>query len=255
MNRRSFVRSLCRTAAVFASDDLLRGVPLGVQFVNVAREAGLRSPTIYGSERRNKYLIETTGCGAAFFDYDGDGWLDIFLVNGTRFETRWPAGAAPVSRLYKNNRDGTFTDVTVAAGLARAGWGSGCCVGDFDNDSHDDLFVTYWGDCALWKNLGNCKFVDVAAKAGVTTRTAPGLKRSATSICSWPTTLTSTRRLRHFPSPARASTRGCSWLAVGRGCRAARILFSAIAATARLKMFRSRQASSTRRAPMGSAWR
>ncbi|MCC6538645.1 MAG: CRTAC1 family protein [Bryobacterales bacterium] len=180
MNRRSFVHSLCRTAGVFAFGDLVHGLPLGVQFVNTAREAGLRSATVYGSEKRNKYLIETTGCGAAFFDYDGDGWLDIFLVNGTRFETRWPAGAAPVSRLYKNNRDGTFTDVTIAAGVARTGWGSGCCVGDFDNDGHDDLFVSYWGDCALWKNLGNGKFVDVASKAGVTTRTASGLKRHNT---------------------------------------------------------------------------
>ena len=180
MHRRSFVRSLCRTAAVFAFDDLARGLDLGVQFVNIAREAGLKEKTIYGSELRNKYLVETTGCGAAFFDYDGDGWLDIFLVNGTRFEAKWPAGAAPVSRLYKNNRDGTFTDVTTAAGVARTGWGSGCCVGDFDNDGHDDLFVTYWGDCALWKNLGNGKFVDMAAKAGVTTRTTTGLKRHNT---------------------------------------------------------------------------
>ena len=180
MNRRAFVRSLSRTAAVFAFDDLAHGMDLGVQFVNVARAAGLKHPTIYGSQQRNKYLLETTGCGAAFFDYDGDGWLDIFLVNGTRFEGKWAAGAAPVSRLYKNNRDGTFTDVTLAAGIARTGWGSGCCVGDFDNDGHDDLFVTYWGDCSLWKNLGNGKFTDVAAKAGVTTRTTSGLKRHNT---------------------------------------------------------------------------
>ena len=179
-NRRTFVRSLCRTAAVFTLDHLLSGADAGVQFVNVAREAGLRTKTIYGSEKRNRYLMETTGCGAAFFDYDEDGWLDVFLVNGSRFEGGWTAANAPVSRLYKNNRDGTFTDVTVQAGIARSGWGAGCCVGDFDNDGHDDLFVTYWGDCSLWKNLGNGKFVDVAAKAGVTTRTATGLKRNNT---------------------------------------------------------------------------
>ena len=178
--RRAFLKSLCRTAAVFTFDQLLRGVELGVEFRNVAREAGLRSKTIYGSENRNRYLIETTGCGAAFFDYDHDGWLDIFLVNGTRFETVWPGGAQPVSRLYKNNRDGTFTDVTLQAGLARTGWGSGCCVGDFDNDGFDDLFVSYWGDCSLWKNLGNGRFVDVAGKAGVTTRTTSGQKRHNT---------------------------------------------------------------------------
>ena len=178
--RRSFVKSLCRTAAVFSLDQLLSGQPLPVEFVNVAREAGLRTKTIYGSEKRNKYLLETTGCGAAFFDFDGDGWLDIFLVNGTRFETRWTAATQPVSRMYKNNRDGTFTDVTVSSGLARTGWGCGCCVGDYDNDGRDDLFVSYWGDCALWKNLGNGKFVDVARQAGVTTRTGTGLRRHNT---------------------------------------------------------------------------
>jgi enediyne biosynthesis protein E4 len=180
MNRRTFFRSLSRTAAIFSASQLLQGQEkaLGVQFVNIARESGLRAKTIYGSENRNKYLLETTGCGAAFYDYDHDGWLDIFLVNGTRFEAM--PGPAPVSRLYKNNRDGTFTDVTIQAGIARTGWGSGCCVGDFDNDGFDDLFVTYWGDCSLWKNLGNGKFVDVAAKAGVTTRTKSGLKRHNT---------------------------------------------------------------------------
>ncbi len=180
MTRRRLLQSLSRTAGVFWFHDLAAGLGLDVQFVNVAREAGLRAKSVYGSENRNKYLIETTGCGAAFFDYDNDGWLDLFLVNGTRFETKWPAGAAPVSRLYKNNRDGTFTDVTVATGVARTGWGAGCCVGDYDNDGHDDLFVSYWGDCSLWKNLGNGKFVDVAAKAGVTTRTVSGLKRHNT---------------------------------------------------------------------------
>ena len=67
-----------------------------------------------------------------------------------------------MSRLYKNNRDGTFTDVTMKAGVARTGWGQGVCVGDYDNDGHDDLFVTYWGDCALWHNNGNGTFTDVA---------------------------------------------------------------------------------------------
>ncbi len=180
LNRRTFIRSVSRTAAVFSLDQLLTGLPLGVQFINVAKQAGLKEKTIYGSENRNKFLLETTGCGAAFFDYDHDGWLDIFLVNGTRLETKWPTGAAPVSRLYKNNRDGTFTDVTIAAGIARTGWGSGCCVGDYNNDGLDDLFVTYWGDCSLWKNLGNGKFVDVADNAGVTTRTKNGLKRHNT---------------------------------------------------------------------------
>jgi hypothetical protein len=176
-SRRSFIRSLCATLPVFSLDQLVSGLPLGVQFVNVAREAGLRAATVFGGERRNKFLLETTGCGCAFFDYDNDGWLDIFLVNGTRFETQWPPGKAPISRLYKNNRDGTFTDVTSKAGLARTGWGQGVCAGDFDNDGFEDLYVTYWGDCALWHNNGDGTFTDVARKAGVTTNPGNGRAR------------------------------------------------------------------------------
>ena len=89
---------------------------LGVTFVDVARESGLTAKTIYGGEHKNKYLLETTGCGVAFYDYDNDGWLDIFLVNGTRLEG-FPAGQEPTNHLFKNNRDGTFTDVTAKAGL------------------------------------------------------------------------------------------------------------------------------------------
>ena len=162
---------------VFSFDQLAAAVPLSVQFVNVARQAGLRAKTIFGSEGKNKFLLETTGCGCAFFDYDNDGWLDIFLVNGTRFEAKWAPAQAPVSRLYKNNRDGTFTDVTIEAGVARTGWGQGVCAGDYDNDGWEDLFVTYWGDCALWHNNGDGKFTDVAKKAGVTTDPGNGQRR------------------------------------------------------------------------------
>src|SRR5437867_1229127 len=176
-SRRGFVRSLCRTLPVFAFDRLVAQLPLGVQFVNVAREAGLRTKTIFGGERRNKYLLETTGCGCAFFDFDNDGWLDIFLVNGTRFETKWPADKAPISRLYKNNRDGTFSEVTLTAGIAHTGWGQGVCAGDYDNDGWDDLFVTYWGDCVLWHNNGNGKFTNLAREARVTTGSASGRQR------------------------------------------------------------------------------
>ena len=152
----------------------MAGTGLGIQFINVAREAGLNAKTIFGTEHKNKFLLETTGCGCAFIDYDNDGWRDIFLVNGTRFEPKGPAGDAPVSRLYKNNRDGTFTDVTVKAGVARTGWGQGVCAGDYDNDGNDDLFVTYWGECALWHNNGNGTFTDCAKKAGVTTNPGNG---------------------------------------------------------------------------------
>jgi len=139
---------------------------LGISFVNVARESGLNAKTIFGGEHKNKYLLETTGCGVAFYDYDNDGWLDIFLVNGTRLEGL-PAGSLPTSHLFRNNRDGTFTDVTLQAGVAHSGWGQGCCIGDYDNDGWDDLFVTYFGKNVLYHNNGNGTFTDVSEKAGV----------------------------------------------------------------------------------------
>src|SRR5207302_1726206 len=109
------------------------GNDLGLSFVNVAKESGLNAKTIFGSEHKNKYLLETTGCGVAFYDYDNDGWLDIFLVNGSRLEG-FPKGQEPTSHLFKNNRDGTFTDVTAKAGVAHSGWGQGVCMGVYDND-------------------------------------------------------------------------------------------------------------------------
>lgn len=106
-----------------------------VQFVDVAREAGLTTTNVWGGTDHKRYIIEAKGSGIAFFDYDHDGWLDIYLTNGTRFGEQWPAGQAPTSHLYKNNRDGTFTDVTEKSGLARTGWQTGICVGDYDNDA------------------------------------------------------------------------------------------------------------------------
>jgi enediyne biosynthesis protein E4 len=156
------------------------GTPLGVEFVDVGREAGLNVETIFGGEHRNKYLLETTGYGAAFFDYDQDDWLDIFLVNGWRLEgfgkhtepgfyptAEEIAAGVPVCRLFKNNRDGTFTDVTLKSGLARAGWGQACCVGDYNNDGWNDLFVSYYGQNALFRNNGNGTFTDVTKEAGL----------------------------------------------------------------------------------------
>ena len=151
-----------------AVEPLKPGTPLGVSFVNVGRESGLNVKTIFGGEHKNKYLLETTGCGVALYDYDNDGWLDIFLVNGTRLEG-FPAGHEPISRLFKNNRDGTFTDVTLRAGVGHSGWGQGVCVGDYDNDGYDDLFVTYFGKNVLYHNNRDGTFTDVSAKAGVAT--------------------------------------------------------------------------------------
>jgi hypothetical protein len=181
-SRRDFLKSLSRTALVLKFEQILAaamplgfptallaaGAPpdLGVTFMDVARESGLNAKTIFGGEHKNKYLLETTGCGIAFYDYDNDGWLDLFIVNGTRLEG-FPRGQEPTCHLFKNNRDGTFTDVTVGAGLARSGWGQGVCIGDYDNDGYEDLFITYYGNNALYHNNGNGSFTDVSQKAGV----------------------------------------------------------------------------------------
>ena len=144
----------------------IAGTPLGLSFLNIAKEAGLNAKTIFGGEHKNRYLLETTGCGVAFYDYDNDGWLDIFLVNGWRLEG-FPAGQEPTSHLFKNNRDGTFTDVTDKAGLVHSGWGQGVCIGDYDNDGFEDLFVAYFGKNLLYHNNGDGTFTDVSEKAGV----------------------------------------------------------------------------------------
>ena len=138
-----------------------------VQFVDVAREAGLTAPNVWGGTDHKRYIIEAKGSGLAFFDYDHDGWLDIYLTNGDRFGEPWPAGKAPTSHLYKNNRDGTFTDVTDKSGLARTGWQTGVCIGDYDNDGWDDLFCCFWGHNILFHNNGDGTFTDVTRKAGV----------------------------------------------------------------------------------------
>jgi enediyne biosynthesis protein E4 len=138
-----------------------------VTFVNVAREAGLNTPNVWGGVEHKKYIIEAKGSGVAFFDYDNDGWLDIYLSNGVRFGETYTPANAPTTHLYKNNRDGTFTDVTERSGLARTGWQTGVCVGDYDNDGWDDLFVTFWGHNILFHNNGDGTFKDVTHEAGL----------------------------------------------------------------------------------------
>jgi enediyne biosynthesis protein E4 len=158
-----------------------RGKPSGRPFLSrltdVADKAGLTQPIVYGGLDSKSYIIEVVGCGVAFFDYDNDGWLDLLVLNGTRLEGA-PPGTS--NRLYKNNRDGTFTDVTEKAGLARVGWASAVTVGDYDNDGHDDLFITYYGQNVLYRNNGNGTFTDVTANAGL----LEGAVRYA-SGCTW----------------------------------------------------------------------
>jgi len=137
-----------------------------LKFVNVAGQAGITAKTIFGDEHKNKYLLETTGSGAAFFDYDNDGWQDIFLVNGSRLNP--PRGERPpTNHLYRNKGDGTFQDVTEKAGLGRTGWGQSVSVGDYDNDGDGDLFVSGYGKNALYRNNGDGTFTDTAERAGV----------------------------------------------------------------------------------------
>jgi hypothetical protein len=135
-------------------------------FTDIAKRAGLTMTNTFGGVTTKKYIIETTGTGVAIFDYDNDGWPDIFIVNGTKLEG-FPTAEAPSNHLYRNNHDGTFTDVTAKAGLVHSGWGQGVCVGDYDNDGFEDLYVTYYGKNVLYRNNGDGTFTDVSEKAGV----------------------------------------------------------------------------------------
>jgi hypothetical protein len=181
LSRRALMRLGIGAATYFASQDLLAqgvathtakplpraaasGRPFDAHFIDVAASAGLKAPVTYGGLETNKYIIESTGCGCAFIDYDNDGWMDLFVLCGTRLE-----GAPPkaTNRLYKNNRDGTFTDVTERAGLRSVGWASGVCVGDYNNDGFDDIFCTCFGQNILYRNNGDGTFSDVTKAAGL----------------------------------------------------------------------------------------
>jgi len=120
------------------------------QFIDIAAESGVTLPVTFGGRDHQEYILESTGTGAAIFDYDGDGANDVFIANGT---TRNAAGPPTFSQLYHNDGKGHFTEVARQAGLTRIGWAQAACVGDFDNDGHPDLLVTYYGHNTLYRNL------------------------------------------------------------------------------------------------------
>jgi hypothetical protein len=179
--RRAFMRATAASAISLTAERILgqgvsthkakplarqapSGRPFNAHFVDVAANAGLHEPTIYGGIDSKKYILESTGCGCAFLDYDNDGWMDIFLLCGTRLEG---APESATNRLYKNNRDGTFTDVTEKAGLHAVGWACGVCIGDYNNDGFDDIYCTYFGQNILYRNNGDGTFTDVTKASGL----------------------------------------------------------------------------------------
>ncbi len=166
-SRRSFLRTLGCGGLVSAAGSRVWTFAPPALFTDITAPAGLsQAVNVSGSPVDKQFLLEEMGGGVALFDYDNDGWLDIFLVNGTSFDPAMQA-RNPTSYLFHNNRDGTFTDVTRKAGLTHSGWGQGCCVGDYDNDGFDDLFVSYWGRDVLYHNNGDGTFTDVSERAGV----------------------------------------------------------------------------------------
>ena len=142
--------------------------PGEVHLEDIASASGVDALNTYGGDTHKEFIIETTGNGAVIFDYDNDGWPDIYLPNGSTVDVSGK-NKSPTGHLYHNNRNGTFSDVTQHAGLAHSGWGQGGCVGDYDNDGFLDLFVTYWGQNALYHNNGDGTFTDVTAQSGLNT--------------------------------------------------------------------------------------
>lgn len=175
MNRRRFLTDLFRAAGCgllpvhnLVTRGALSPGPLDYfpRYVDIAEQAGLTARTVIAGHEGKDFLLTTTGGGVAVCDFDNDGWLDIFIVNGWGLNG-FPKGQEPTHRLYKNDRNGTFTDVAEKAGLARHGWGQGVCVGDYDNDGWLDLFVTYYGKNVLYHNNGDGTFTDVTREAGL----------------------------------------------------------------------------------------
>jgi enediyne biosynthesis protein E4 len=138
-----------------------------VVFIDATEKAGLSKWRNVTGTPQKQVIIEAKGSGVCLLDYDNDGWLDIYLVNGSTFDALAGGGDSPHAALFHNNHDGTFTDVTATANVANDRWGTGCVIGDFDNDGWPDLYVTNVGANRLYRNNHDGTFTDVAAKAGV----------------------------------------------------------------------------------------
>ena len=136
-------------------------------FADVTKKAGLSTWRNVTGSPDKRVIIEAKGSGVCLIDYDNDGWLDIYLVNGSTLDARAGHAAPPHAALFHNNHDGTFTDVTASAGVANDRWGTGCVVGDFDNNGSPDLYVTNVGPNRLYRNNRDGTFTDIAVKAGV----------------------------------------------------------------------------------------
>ena len=170
-SRRHLLRSAALAGAAnalprwsYAAEQSPTKLPPFSKFTNVAAQAGLTQPVVSGVPGQVTYINESMGGGCAFFDYDNDGWMDVFIVGGRRLDGTPPGSG---NRLYHNNRDGTFTDVTAKAGVSAPGWANGVCVGDYNNDGFEDLFVTYYGHNRLYRNNGDGTFTDVTSHAGL----------------------------------------------------------------------------------------
>src|ERR1700683_1915166 len=137
-------------------------------FQDVAKQAGLTSWRHVMGTEETRFILESIGSGVALLDYDNDGWLDIYMVNGSTYDAIAGKATPPHAALFHNNHDGTFTDVAEKAGVANDRWGFGVAVGDYDNDGWPDLYVANFGKNRLYHNNHDGTFTDVAEKAGVT---------------------------------------------------------------------------------------
>jgi len=176
---RSFAQGVAAHKGVVLPRSRPSGLPFNSALIDVAKSAGFTQPCTYGEANQKKYLLEAIGCGCAFLDFDNDGWLDVLLLSGNRISH--PTDETS-TRLYRNNRDGTFSDVTQIAGLSHPGWACGVCIGDYNNDGFEDIFVSYYGQNILYRNNGDGTFTNVTKQAGlpVSVKTRIGFKTQKT---------------------------------------------------------------------------